>query len=166
MFFGCILKALQVKVRGSQDGNRSAKNISITDILIAEELPPHYWFFRGDGDLQLASSVVTFIKDISDVCVSYLKKWIRLIINLWSSRINNLCKLFRSHFHRCGLPWRKLQLPTQFYTWLGWMKNAGGRQNVSTHLAFGYHWLPSAPCILTTQSSYLPRSSWMEIVAE
>jgi len=72
MFFGCILKSLQVKVRGSQDGNRSAKNICITDILITEELPSYYWFFKGEGDSQLASSVVSLIKDMCEVLNSDL----------------------------------------------------------------------------------------------
>lgn len=67
MFFGCIVKSLQVKVRSSQDGNRFARNININDIFASDELPSHYWFLRGEGEMQLAISVVKLIKDMCEV---------------------------------------------------------------------------------------------------
>lgn len=70
MLLGCIVKSLQVKVRTSQDGNRAAKNISTTEIYSSEELPSEYWFLRGEGDIQLANTVVKLIKDMSEVSQS------------------------------------------------------------------------------------------------
>ena len=67
MLLGCVIKSLQVKVRSSQDGNRSAKNINTNEIYNSEELPPLYWFLRGEGDIQLANTVVKLIKDMCEV---------------------------------------------------------------------------------------------------
>lgn len=67
MFLGCVVKSLQVKVRSSQDGNRFARNININDIFASDELPSHYWFLRGEGEIQLANAVVKLIKDMCEV---------------------------------------------------------------------------------------------------
>ncbi|ODN02467.1 E3 ubiquitin-protein ligase MYCBP2 [Orchesella cincta] len=66
MFLGCVVKSLQVKVRSSQDGNRFARNININDVFASDELPSHYWFLRGEGEIQLANAVVKLIKDMCE----------------------------------------------------------------------------------------------------
>ncbi|CAG7827587.1 unnamed protein product [Allacma fusca] len=73
MLLGCIIKSLQVKVRTAHDGNRSARNISTSEIYSSEELAPVYWFLRGEGDMQLANTVVKLIKDMCED--SFSKEW-------------------------------------------------------------------------------------------